>query len=62
MKVKHYKGGIYTIITDARHTEEGYELVIYKDEVGNVWARPTEMFWGKVEVNGQLVDRFSEIN
>lgn len=62
MKVQHYKGGIYTIITDARHTEEGYELVIYKDEVGNVWARPSAMFWGKVEVDGELKDRFSEIN
>lgn len=61
MKVQHYKGGIYIVITDARHTEDGEELVIYKDEVGNVWARPSQMFWGKVEVNGELIDRFSEI-
>lgn len=59
MIVKHYKGGIYKIITDARHTEEGYDLVIYQDEAGNVWARPSEMFWGKVEVAGEMKDRFT---
>lgn len=61
MRVKHYKGGIYTIITDARHTEEGYELVVYRDEVGNVWARPSRMFWGTVEVDGKVFDRFVTI-
>ena len=62
MRVKHYKGGIYTIITDARHTEEGYELVVYRDKVGNVWARPSEEFWGTVKVYGKIFDRFVAID
>ena len=61
MKVQHYKGGIYTILAEARHTEEDYMLVVYQDAAGTVWARPANMFWEKVEVDGELKDRFSKI-
>ncbi len=54
----HYKGGRYRVEGSATHTETGEELTIYQDEKGYTWARPSAMFFGKVEINGVLVDRF----
>ncbi len=58
---KHYKGGIYNVITLAYHTETGEELVVYEDSKGKVWVRPSKMFLEKVEVNGVMVDRFKQV-
>jgi len=60
-KYKHYKGGIYTAIHTARHTETDDWLVIYQSEGGQIWARPIEMWTEKVNVNGEWVSRFSYI-
>ncbi|MBX0320262.1 DUF1653 domain-containing protein [Shouchella clausii] len=43
------------------HNEEEESLVYYKDLKGNMWARPAEMFEGKVEVEGRQVDRFKSL-
>jgi hypothetical protein len=60
--VKHYKGGIYKIICEAQHTEDlTKKFVVYADKYGKVWARPTEMFYGKVVHNGNLVKRFTPV-
>ena len=61
-KYQHYKGGIYTLITFAQHTETGDDLVIYQNERGEVFARPHDMFFGDVEVDGVMVDRFMKIS
>lgn len=58
---RHYKGGIYTILKEATHTENEEKLIIYLDEEGNVWARPREMFFGKLEYLGHEVKRFTRI-
>lgn len=47
-KYRHFKGGIYEVITLARHTETKEELVIYTDGK-KVCARPTSMFLSKVD-------------
>jgi hypothetical protein len=48
---KHFKGGIYRVITIATHTETGEKMVIYKDEYdrSNVYARPMSMFLEEVD-------------
>ena len=61
-KYQHYKGGIYTLITFAHHTETGDDLVIYHNERGEVFARPHDMFFEDVVVDGDRVLRFREIN
>jgi hypothetical protein len=40
-------GGVYRALHIAEHTESHESLVIYCDEM-NMWARPEEMFLGKV--------------
>lgn len=58
---RHYKGAIYTVIGIGNHTESDERLVAYYDWQGIVFFRPAEMFFGKVEIDGEKVDRFSPV-
>jgi hypothetical protein len=61
---RHYKGGLYTVIDIAQHTERGHEvLVVYRHTSGAVYARPLESWLKQASVNEtdgglDLVDRF----
>lgn len=60
---KHYKGGVYELISIARHSETLEELVIYRNvSTGEYWARPKHMWDEKVNVNGAEVARFTIIS
>ncbi|MBJ3805114.1 DUF1653 domain-containing protein [Bacillus subtilis] len=59
---KHYKGGIYKVIGEAIHTETEEKLVTYEDHDGVLWARPKDMFLGKVVVDGKEIKRFKKLN
>lgn len=43
-RVRHRKGGLYTVLCQANQSETGELLTIYVGEDGQVWARPSEMF------------------
>lgn len=64
---RHYKGKLYEVIGEARHSESLEELVIYKalyqTEFGrnSLWVRPKEMFLQTVIIDGQSVPRFQKI-
>ncbi|PZT57368.1 DUF1653 domain-containing protein [Paenibacillus silvae] len=58
-RFKHYKGGIYTFLCFATHTEQQEGLVVYMDESKQVWARPVDMFFG---YTNDGLKRFIEIN
>lgn len=49
---RHYKGGLYRRVFESRHSETGEVLTAYvhiwPHDVGG-WARPTEMFHGRLE-------------
>jgi len=61
MKFRHYKGDLYTLITVAKHSETGEELVIYAgcgEGATGIWARPAKMFHERLS-DGHL--RFMQI-
>lgn len=49
---RHFKGGLYRIITIAQHTETEEGLVIYRseDDPSKVWARPMVSFMSPVDM------------
>ena len=59
---RHYKGNEYKVLNVAKHSETLEEMVVYQCLYGDysIWVRPKKMFQEEVEVNGQLVNRFSE--
>lgn len=64
-KYEHYKGKPYEVIGLARHSETLEELVVYKalydsDEFGKnaLWARPKNMFFEMVNIEGREIPRF----
>lgn len=59
-RYKHYKGGEYTVIGVAKHSETQEEFVVYRAEYGacELWIRPLGMFQESVIVNGVSTPRF----
>ena len=60
---RHYKGNEYEIIGEATHTETEERLIIYKSlhEPYVIWARPYEMFFESVTIDGKEILRFKKI-
>lgn len=59
---RHYKGGVYEVLEIALNKENMEELVVYKDEEGNVWARDRVMFESYLaSEDGTTIKRFREI-
>lgn len=50
-RYRHFKGGIYVVLTIAIHSESDEPLVIYQtlDRPDLVWARPISMFLSNVD-------------
>lgn len=59
---RHYKGGMYEYICEARHSETEEEMVVYRPLYNDsgVWVRPKKMFFENVIVDGMSVPRFAE--
>lgn len=65
---EHYKGKKYELIGLARHSETLEELIIYKalynsEDFGKdaIWARPKNMFFENVVIDGKEQPRFKLI-
>lgn len=60
---RHYKGKMYFVIGVAKHSETLEDLVVYQNKYGeDIWVRPLSMFLDKVEVDGQVVNRFTKLS
>lgn len=63
MKYKHFKGGIYDLICEAKlESNPQIIMVIYRSHDGSTWARPRDVFYELLEHDGKIVRRFEPIN
>ena len=63
-RYRHYKGPEYQVVGTARHSETEEDLVLYYPLYSDAnetlyWVRPLDMFIEQVDVEGQLLPRFS---
>lgn len=60
---RHFKGGLYKFIGLAKDSETLEEMVVYQALYGDMqmWTRPAEIFFGKVERDGKEMERFQEV-
>lgn len=61
MRFRHYKGGFYEFVALAKEEADPQNLlVVYKAETdGSVWARPSNVFFERVQHLGENVSRFT---
>ncbi|MEQ1532366.1 MAG: DUF1653 domain-containing protein [Sideroxydans sp.] len=60
MKYQHYKGGIYEIVCEAiLESDPTVTMMIYRSHNGSIWARPKDVFFEMVQVEGKEVPRFA---
>jgi len=59
-KYQHFKGEEYEVLGTAQHSETFEDLVVYKALYGEgeLWVRPSKMFFEEVEFNNKKVPRF----
>lgn len=63
MKYRHYKGGMYDLVCEAKlESDPTIIMMIYRSHDGSTWARPRDVFFELVEVEGRMVRRFEPIN
>jgi hypothetical protein len=63
MKYRHYKGGIYEVICEARlESDPSVIMMVYKSEDDSVWTRPRNVFFELVQHEGKMVPRFARIS
>jgi hypothetical protein len=59
---RHFKGGIYEVLSIAKHSETLEDMVVYRNVLnGDCWVRPSSMWDESVEYNGNIVSRFTFI-
>lgn len=60
-RYRHFKGGEYELLFEARHSETQEPLVVYRALYGEggVWVRPRAMWSETVQRDGQAVARFT---
>ncbi len=61
---KHSKtGNLYLILARAKETTNAQSVVIYQALYGDnqIWVRPTNEFFSQVEINGEVVPRFENV-
>ncbi|MDX8399029.1 MAG: DUF1653 domain-containing protein [Gallionellaceae bacterium] len=63
MKYRHYKGGIYELVCEARlESDPAVIMMVYKNEDGSIWTRPRDIFFERVQHKGNTVERFAAID
>ncbi|HTD03387.1 DUF1653 domain-containing protein [Undibacterium sp.] len=58
-RYRHYKGGIYELVCEATQESDLSPTIVYKAQNGTYWTRPKSVFFEMIEVDGQMVQRFT---
>lgn len=60
-KYRHFKGGMYEVLSLANHSETLEKMVVYRALYGEgeVWVRPLSMFLDTVTRDGVTQPRFT---
>ncbi|HAF45056.1 MAG TPA: DUF1653 domain-containing protein [Gallionellaceae bacterium] len=62
MKYRHYKGGIYEIVCEAKlEADPDIIMMVYRSEQGQIWTRPKTAFLELVQHEGKTVPRFAPL-
>ena len=62
MRFKHYKGGLYELVCEATLESDLSAMIIYRAANGSIWARPKQVFFEVIEVDGVKVQRFTPLD
>ncbi len=63
MRYRHYKGGLYEFVCEARlEPEPSVTMMVYRSEAdGTIWTRRKDVFFEMVEHEGRQVPRFAPL-
>lgn len=56
---QHFKGGLYVVEAIAKHSETLEEYVVYRNDNGETWIRPKNMFFEEVNKDGYNGPQFT---
>jgi hypothetical protein len=64
MLYKHYKGALYRVLGECKHSETLKDMTVYMSvNDGLLWVRPTSMFHELINTpDGKYVPRFAEVD
>ena len=59
-RYRHFKGGLYELLSLATHSESGESMVVYRALYGDsgLWVRPASMWHETVLYDGKELPRF----
>ena len=61
-RYRHYKGGIYELVCEAIQESDLSPVIVYRSQDGRIWTRPKVVFFEIIIIDGQRVQRFTEID
>ena len=63
MKYRHYKGGLYELVCEAKlEADPSVTMMVYRSLAdGMIWTRPKDVFFERVEHEGKQVPRFAPL-
>lgn len=61
---RHFKGKYYLVLYVAIDSDTLKKMVVYQALFGekDIWVRPLNMFLSWKEINGEIVNRFEEVD
>lgn len=62
MYFKHYKGGLYKFVCEAKLESDHTPMMVYQAHDGSYWVRPKSVFFENLEIDGKAVQRFCAVD